>query len=94
MTDTKQTILTTCTLFLAACGTQTPQQTTPTQTGNPAVYTSINTETNCTQLQQAFNTAANNHETAKQAHHLDQMQWTTGYMTAIDERMKALNCYK
>ena len=59
--------------------------------GNRDVYNTILSLSDCTLLQEQFNIAADNNqrETAGTSNH----KATLGYMTAADDRMKALDCY-
>lgn len=59
--------------------------------GSPAVYGQIEAASDCAELQQMFNQASANNDRATAG--TDQFDWTLGYMTAADARMKGLGCY-
>lgn len=59
--------------------------------GQPAVYSRIASETNCSTLQAEFDRAAENNDTAEPGS--AEADWTLGYMTAADDRMRAVGCY-
>ncbi len=44
----------------------------------------------CAELQATFDRAADNNERAESGS--NEKRWTLGYMTAADERMKAIGC--
>lgn len=57
--------------------------------GNPEVYQRLALETNCSALQNEFNTAEENLGTPG----TPQYQWGLGYMKAADDRMREIGCY-
>lgn len=59
--------------------------------GSDTVYAQIAADTDCDSLQETFDRAAANNDTA--AAGSAEARWTTGYMTAADERMRAIGCY-
>lgn len=58
--------------------------------GQAQVYDRIEATEDCQELQETFDRAAANNETAGSA---EEREWTLGYMEAADERMKAVGCY-
>lgn len=76
-------------LVLGCGGPATPAA----RPGNPAVYERIAALSDCRALQQEFETADANGKRHRAAGETDQAKWTTAYMAAADERMKALRCY-
>lgn len=60
--------------------------------GNPDAYLEILLLTDCNQLQEKFDIASanNSRETAG----TDAFKWTLGYMTAANDRMTEIGCYK
>lgn len=80
-----------------ACGGSTTLEMTPEAYfneygGSLEVYQNIFSLTDCTELQNQFDRAADNNEIEEPgtpAH-----KWTLGYMKAADERMKEIGCYK
>jgi len=84
-------------LFLAslACGSSAPKTVDDYMQeygGNLDVYNKILSLTDCDLLQEEFDQAYANSE--KNEPGTIQHKWTVGYMTAADDRMKALNCYE
>lgn len=61
--------------------------------GNPSVYQRIASDTDCDSLQAQFDQAAANHDRDSEAGDLEAMKWSTGYMSAADDRMRAIGCY-
>ena len=59
--------------------------------GNPAVYSEIDSSTDCAYLQDKFDTASDNFDRAIKG--TDQADWSLGYMNAADSRMKVVGCY-
>lgn len=59
--------------------------------GSPSVYSKIAAETSCSSLQQTFDRASANNDTAQAGS--AEAHWTTGYMAAANDRMQALGCY-
>jgi hypothetical protein len=59
--------------------------------GDLAVYERILGMTDCGELQEQFDLAAGNNETAEPG--TDEARWTLGYMTAADEQLEASGCY-
>ena len=59
--------------------------------GDPAVYKRIDALSDCKALQAEFDVAAANHDRASTQ---QQREWTTAYMAAADDRMRAVGCYK
>lgn len=95
----KKTILAFIVLLIVslACGSSSPQVKTADDYvgefgGNPDVYKRILSLNDCALLQDEFNQAEAN--TKLQAPGTEQYKWSLGYMTAADDRMKALNCYE
>jgi hypothetical protein len=62
--------------------------------GSPAVYQRIAAETDCDALQVQFDQASANHDRDTAAGDLEAMRWSTGYMAAADDRMRAIGCYE
>jgi hypothetical protein len=60
--------------------------------GNRAVYQDILTTTDCAILQNKFDTAAANNDRATSG--TKEFKWTLGYMTAANDRMSSIGCYK
>jgi hypothetical protein len=61
--------------------------------GNPAVYQRISAMTDCAALQAEFDTAEANHGRDLDSGKLDLAVIDTSYMSAADDRMRAINCY-
>jgi len=59
--------------------------------GSAQVYADIAAETDCDALQATFDRAATNNDAAEPG--TAQHRWTTGYMTAANDRMAAVGCY-
>ena len=59
--------------------------------GSASVYAEIASETNCAALQETFDRAGDNNDTA--APGTPEHKWTLGYMKASDDRMRAIGCY-
>lgn len=99
-------ILPTAAPTLSAPTTQ-PQTTQPTSTpastespaakylqeygGSEQAYLEILTSTDCAFLQQKFETAYANNQ--RETPGTEAFRWTLGYMTAIDDHMRQINCY-
>lgn len=88
--------LTLLTVVSLACGSSVPSTKTVDDYmneygGNADVYNNILSLSDCALLQEQFNIASDNNqrETPGTSNH----KATLGYMTAADDRMKALNCY-
>lgn len=60
--------------------------------GNPDIYNKILSLTDCTLLQEEFDQAYANSQI--QSPGTPQHKWSTGYMTAADNRMKEISCYE
>jgi len=61
--------------------------------GSPAVYSRIESLTNCSQLQAEFNTAAANYDSRdRQTCRTDLTEIDRTYMEAADKRMRELGC--
>jgi len=83
-------------LFMLACGSsgstiKTVNDYVEEFGGNPDVYNRILSMNDCASLQGEFDQAFENSEIQEPG--TDQHQWSVGYMTAADDRMKALGCY-
>lgn len=79
---------------LAALSTAIACSSTPkaeTKPGNPEVYASIAAQTNCTKLQESFDTSMENHDRYPAGD--SRREAPLAYANAADERMKELNCY-
>ncbi|HVM30762.1 MAG TPA: hypothetical protein VM305_08370 [Candidatus Limnocylindrales bacterium] len=59
--------------------------------GSQAVYDRIAATSDCGELQASFDRAAADNDRADAG--TPEHRWTLGYMTAADERMKAVGCY-
>lgn len=59
--------------------------------GSRAVYANILSETDCDALQDTFDQASANNYAAEPGS--EAFSWTTGYMSAADDRMRAIGCY-
>jgi hypothetical protein len=59
--------------------------------GKAEVYAEIMASEDCASLQETFDRAADNNETAEAGS--PEASWTLGYMTVSDERMQELGCY-
>lgn len=79
-------------LTLAACVALSGcNKSTPAKPGDPEVYKRIAATKDCAELQREFDTASASHDRATNQ---TQREWTTGYMTAADERMREVGCYR
>lgn len=58
--------------------------------GNPAVYSEILSSTDCSVLQNYFNTAYSNSQSNTPG--TQQYKWSLGYMAATNNRMKEIGC--
>ncbi len=59
--------------------------------GSIDVYRRIMTMTDCSALQSTFDRAASNNDRTVAGS--AEAKWTTGYMSAADDRMRAVGCY-
>lgn len=76
-------------VVVVACGAASPTA----RPGSSAVYERIAAMTDCRALQQEFDMADSNHKRDLAAGRTEQATWSTAYMKAADERMKAMKCY-
>jgi hypothetical protein len=53
-------------------------------------YAEIDSSTDCDWLQETFDRAGDNHDTASS---YAEREWTLGYMDAADDRMREIGCY-
>jgi hypothetical protein len=89
------TILCLCVLVIAWAAfsaVDTPDEYVQEYGGSRAVYVELLALDNCQELQTRFDLAAadnQRHQPGSKAH-----KYSTGYMTAADQRMKAIGCYK
>lgn len=60
--------------------------------GSAQVYADIAAESDCAALQATFDRAAENNDREEPG--TDAFRWTTGYMTAANDRMGALGCFE
>jgi len=84
-------------IAILACGSSAPKPKTADDYikeygGSANVYQTILALTDCAELQNQFNTASGNN--AREQAGSTNFKATLGYMTAADERMKELSCYK
>lgn len=61
--------------------------------GHPDTYERIEALTDCAALQEAFDTAADNHDRDDARGRLDLMKIDSSYMDAADDRMGDVGCY-
>ena len=79
-------------LTLAACvALSGGNKSTPAKPGDPEVYKRIAATKDCAELQREFDTASANHDRAATG---VQRETATAYMTAADERMREVGCYR
>lgn len=79
-------------LTLAACVALSGcNKSTPAKPGDPEVYKRIAATKDCAELQREFDTASANHDRAATG---VQRETATAYMTAADERMREVGCYR
>lgn len=84
-----------CVLLFAIFGSSqpnTPDKYLAEYGGNRDVYVEILALTDCKILQEKFDIASGNN--ARETPRTPQYEWTLGYMTASDDRMKEIGCYK
>lgn len=82
-------------LALAACSSSSPADTDgPVYNGNPATYQRINSLTDCVALQAEFDRFERNHGEFIDKSDLGNAKVATDYMKAVDNRMRAIGCYK
>ena len=77
-------------------GSTPTTRTAPTATtrpGSAAVYAEIAAETSCVSLQEMFDRAEANGKAARNRGNLPLAIATTSYMSAADDRMRAIGCY-
>lgn len=79
-------------LTLAACVALSGcNKSAPAKPGDPEVYKRIAATKDCAELQREFDTASANHDRAATG---VQRETATAYMTAADERMREVGCYR
>lgn len=82
-------------LLIVGCGTKqpsTPDDYVAEYGGNREVYAQILFMTDCAKLQEQFDLASQNN--LLETPGTPAFKWTTGYMTATDNTMKEVGCYK
>lgn len=62
--------------------------------GDPAVYSRIESLTDCSALQSEFDAAEARHGAALRNHRTEAAQVESSYMAAADERMRKIGCYR
>lgn len=62
--------------------------------GDPAVYSRIDSLTDCSALQSEFNAADARHGTQVRNHRTEQAEIERSYMEAADGRMRTIGCYE
>lgn len=61
--------------------------------GSLPAHEALDALTDCTELQQQFDTAASRHDTASAAGNVAAQEIATGFMAHADDRLEALGCY-